>query len=228
MINLKFSIEWTYETKKKQKIQLTSEAVSLSEALLIAMDIEQTGRVKELVFTSDDGQTWTLKELKKLQTKVKEEPSEITAYFDGGFDKGTGECGLGAVIYYTLGNKKMRVRTNEKVAELDSNNEAEYAAFSFLVSALEELGITRQTVTFKGDSQVVLNQLSGEWPCYEENFSLWLDKIERQLEKLKIRPVYIPISRKENNEADKLATQALKSIKIHSNLELSKEDENDG
>lgn len=160
--------------------------------------------------------------------KVKEEPSDVTAYFDGGFDKQTKECGLGAVIYYTLGDHKLRMRMNEKVAEIDSNNEAEYAAFSFLVSALEELGITRQTVTFKGDSQVVLNQLSGEWPCYEEKFSRWLDKIEKQLSKLKIRPNYVPVSRKQNSEADQLATQAIKNIKIRSNLELSKEDEKNG
>ena len=66
----------------------------------------------------------------------------------------------------------------------------------------------------------MLNQLSGEWPCYEQNLNRWLDRIEVKLEKLNLRPVYEPISRKDNQEADSLATQALNGEEIFSKIEL--------
>lgn len=87
-----------------------------------------------------------------------------------------------------------------KLEQFESNNEAEYAAFHEAVRQMDELGIHHQSCVFKGDSLVVLNQLSGEWPCMEENLNKWLDRIEAKLDKLKIIPVCKPISRKENHK----------------------------
>ncbi len=220
---LKYSIEWSYQTKKKVQTALTSDYLSLNETILIAEDMLQTGRVKELSFTSEDGQSWNLKELKKLRDIVKDEPHNVVAYFDGGFHKNTKLAGFGAVVYYTQNGNRHRIRMNERANEIESNNEAEYAAFAYLVDILEEFGITRQEVLFKGDSQVVLNQLSGEWPCYEPEFNLWLDRIENKLKKLRITPKYEAISRKENTEADRLATQALEGIDINSKMTMNED-----
>lgn len=217
---LNYRIEWTYQTKRKIQTELISEFLPLNETLMITEDILQTGRVKEISFTSEDGQTWTHKELKKLKDIVKDEPHNVVAYFDGGYHKNTKLAGFGAVIYYTQSGNRHRIRMNERADVIESNNEAEYAAFSFLVQVLEEFGITRQKIVFKGDSQVVLNQLSGEWPCYEPEFNVWLDRIEDKLKKLKITPVYEAVSRKENTEADKLATQALEGININSKMTM--------
>jgi ribonuclease HI len=225
--DLKYRIEWTYQTKKKLQTMLLTEYLSLKETILYAEDFLQTGRVKQLNFTSEDGQSWTLKELKRLKDVVKDEPHDVVAFFDGGYQKDTKQAGFGAVIYYTQSSKRYRIRMNEKVAELTSNNEAEYAAFLYLVNVLEEYGITKQKIVFKGDSQVVLNQLSGEWPCYEEEFTIWLDRIENKLKKLLIRPEYEAISRKNNHEADKLATQALNGIEIRSKMTINEEVDDD-
>ncbi|WP_175639587.1 ribonuclease H family protein [Metabacillus schmidteae] len=217
---MNYRIEWTYQTKKKLQTELTSDFLSLNEIIMITEDILQTGRVKEISFTSEDGQSWTLKELKKLKDIVKDEPHDVVAYFDGGYHKNTKLAGFGAVIYFTQNGNRHRIRMNERADEIESNNEAEYAAFAYLVKVLEEYGITRQKVLFKGDSQVVLNQLSGEWPCYEPEFNVWLDRIEDKLKKLKITPQYEAVSRKENTEADKLATQALEGIEINSKMTM--------
>jgi len=217
---LKYRIEWMYQTKRKLQTELVSDFLSLNEAIMISEDILQTGRVKEITYTSEDGQTWNLKELKKLKDIVKDEPHDVVAYFDGGFHKNTKLAGFGAVIYFTQSGNRHRIRMNEKANEIESNNEAEYAAFAYLVKVLEEYGISRQKVLFKGDSQVVLNQLSGEWPCYEPEFNVWLDRIEAKLNQLKITPAYEPVSRKENTEADKLATQALEGIEIKSKMTI--------
>ncbi|WP_026562598.1 ribonuclease H family protein [Bacillus sp. J37] len=217
---MKYRIEWMYQTKRKLQTELVSDFLSLNEAIMISEDILQTGRVKEITYTSEDGQTWNLKELKKLKDIVKDEPHDVVAYFDGGFHKNTKLAGFGAVIYFTQSGNRHRIRMNEKANEIESNNEAEYAAFAYLVKVLEEYGISRQKVLFKGDSQVVLNQLSGEWPCYEPEFNVWLDRIEAKLNQLKITPAYEPVSRKENTEADKLATQALEGIEIKSKMTI--------
>lgn len=223
---MKYSIEWAYQTKKKLQTTILTDLLSLDETIMLAEDFMLTGRVKQLNFRSEDGQSWTLKELKRLKDIVKDEPHNVVAYFDGGYQKDIKLAGFGAVIYYTQGGNDYRIRMNEKVSGLASNNEAEYAAFFYLVNVLEEYGINKQKVVFKGDSQVVMNQLAGEWPCYEEEFINWLDRIEAKLKKLRITPEYEMIARKENNEADKLATQALNGIEIRSKLNLNGEVEN--
>jgi ribonuclease HI len=224
---LKYRIEWTYQTKRKLQTVVSTEFLSLNETIMFAEDFLQTGRVKQLYFSSEDGQSWTLKELKRLKDIVKDEPHDVVAFFDGGYQKDSKLAGFGAVIYFTQDGNRYRLRMNEKAAELTSNNEAEYAAFLYLVNVLEEYGICKQKILFKGDSQVVLNQLAGEWPCYEEEFTIWLDRIEKKLKMLHIIPEYEAISRKDNNEADKLATQAMNGIVIKSKITIEEVDENE-
>ncbi|RFU64088.1 hypothetical protein D0469_19255 [Peribacillus saganii] len=214
-------IQWTYSMAKRPEAVFTSEYMKAAAALLVLEDLEKTGRVKNVEFKDEIGTTWTKKELVKLLTEMKEEPQDIIVYFDGGYVKEDGMAGAGIVIYYTHGKDKRRIRMNRLLEELDSNNEAEYAAFYEGVIQLEVLGVHHQAVTFKGDSQVVLNQLSGDWPCFEDTLNAWLDRIEAKLKQLGIRPVYEPIPRKENQEADKLATQALKGEFISSTINLT-------
>lgn len=217
---MKLKLEWTYKTPKNQVITLMSDDVSAEEALLIADDFERTGRTKELVFYDERHTKWTKKEIIKLIKIVETEPQDIIGYFDGGYDIQSGKAGLGVAIYYSQNKKAYRVRVNEVFEEMESNNEAEYAAFWLMLNTIEELGVHHSTVTFKGDSHVVLNQLSGEWPCFEENLNRWLDRIEKRIEKLGIHPIYDPIGRKANTEADRLATQALEGTIVSSKIEI--------
>ncbi|MEH7381921.1 ribonuclease H family protein [Bacillus sp. JJ1533] len=217
---MKLKLEWTYKTPKNQVITLMSDEVSAEEALRLAEDFERTGRTKELVFYDERQTKWTKKELSKLIKEIETEPQDIMAYFDGGYDIQSGKAGLGAAIYYTQNKKPYRVRVNEVFEEMESNNEAEYAAFWLMLNTLEELGVHHSTVIFKGDSHVVLKQLSGEWPCFEDNLNRWLDRIEEKMKKLGIHPIYDPIGRKQNAEADRLATQALEGTIVSSKFEI--------
>lgn len=176
--------------------------------------------MKQITFYDEFEVAWTRKELEKLLMKVDSEPHEITIYFDGGFNHATNQAGLGVVVYYKQGEKQYRIRVNELISEMETNNEAEYAALFFALDLLEELGVSHIPCHIKGDSHVVLKQLEGEWPCYEESLNKWLDRIEQKIAQLKIKPTYFPLSRKDNKEADKLATQALEGVKVHSKLEL--------
>ncbi|MFS0823037.1 ribonuclease H family protein [Bacillus sp. 1P02SD] len=217
---MKLKLEWTYKTPKNQVITLMSDEVTAEDALRIAEDFERTGRTKDLVFYDERQTKWTKKELIKLIKEIETEPQDILAYFDGGYDIQSGNAGLGVAIYYTQNKKTYRVRVNEMFEEMESNNEAEYAAFWLMLNTLEELGVHHTTVTFKGDSQVVLNQLSGEWPCFEENLNRWLDRIEEKIQKMGIQANYHSIGRKQNTEADRLATQALEGTFVSSKFEI--------
>jgi ribonuclease HI len=218
---MKVIMQWTYGSTKKPDAVFTSDWIDAENGLIIAEDLEKTGRMKDVTFTDEVGTSWTKKELKKLLVKIEDDPSDVTVYFDGGYHKEDGLSGIGVAIYYTQGNKHWRLRMNALLGELGSNNESEYAALFEAVRQLEELGIHHQSCIFRGDSQVVLKQLSGEWPCFEENLNRWLDRIEEKMGNLAIKPIYEPIPRKENIEADKLATQALNGEEIASTLNVS-------
>ncbi|MBM7647925.1 ribonuclease HI [Bacillus ectoiniformans] len=208
-------IKWTYSFKGR-KTDFESDWMEKSEVLPIVNDLQKTGRVKTLSIMDELHNEWTLKEFAKLDKQLDEEPSDVQLFFDGGYNLSLNEAGIGVVIYYKKNDKNYRVRMNERLMQLESNNEAEYAALHRGVMMLEEIGVKQVPVTIFGDSNVVLKQLSGEWPCYEEVLNTWLDRIELKVKAMGIAPLYNPIDRKENKEADKLATQALEGTYVNS------------
>jgi ribonuclease HI len=217
---MKYQMEWKYKLKGTEGIDFRSDWLEAELAISGGEDIEKSGKCSELTFHDEMGQNWNLKELKRLVQEIEEDPHDVMVYFDGGFNKDTYEAGLGVVIYYRQGKKKFRLRANELIQEMETNNEAEYAAFYYSLNVLEELGVHQVPCDFKGDSQVVLKQLEGEWPCYEENLNRWLDRIEEKMKKLGLKPRLQSIPRNENKEADKLATQALEGKLINSKMQL--------
>jgi ribonuclease HI len=215
------SIEFTYKTPKGIEGRFRSDELETVEAISIAEDLEKNGRLMKLTFMDNHGNEWTLKQLKKFMSEIKEEPHHITIYFDGGYDIEKRIAGLGCAIYYEQNDKKYRLRKNALVEGLASNNEAEFAALSLSLKELELLAAHHLPVTFIGDSLVVINQLNGDWPCYEEELSIWIDRIEDHMKRLGITPSYEAVSRKNNREADQLATQALREIEIMSSKEIN-------
>nr|WP_239549260.1 ribonuclease H family protein [Scopulibacillus daqui] len=213
-------MELTYKTPKGIEAEFSSNEMNIEEALLIAEDVQKTGRAKHLTFIDENARSWTIKELKKFAEGIQTEPYHVSVYFDGGFNRETRKSGLGCAVYYEQNGKTYRVRKNALVDELESNNEAEYAALDLALKELERLGVHHLPVRVIGDSQVVIHQLNGEWPCYEESLSRWADRIESRMEKLGITPDYQSVSRKENREADQLASQALKGTDIMSTIDI--------
>ncbi|HEK9102535.1 TPA: reverse transcriptase-like protein [Bacillus pseudomycoides] len=218
---MKYKIYWLYKTKTSLQTELTTDYMNIEEALQFATDFEKTGRAKELLFYDEMGAEWTLKEMKKLGKQIEEEPQDIRIYFDGGYDLETKEAGVGICIYYKKGQKIYRVRRNAYIDGIYDNNEAEYAALLYGMNVLEELGIKYESVTLHGDSQVVLQQLAGEWPCYDEHLNHYLDQIEQKAKQMKLKLVCEPVARKQNKEAHQLATQALEGTVIDSHKEIT-------
>jgi len=217
----KVKIELVYKTAKGVEVAFDSDELVVKDAILIANDLQKTGRVKKMNFTDERGTDWTLKQLEKYITEIKEEPHHIKVYFDGGYDLKNKTAGLGCAIYYEQNERKYRLRKNALVEGLESNNEAEYAALHLGLKELEMLDVHHLPVTFVGDSLVVIHQLNGEWPCYEEELTTWIERIEEKIGALGITPTYEAISRKQNREADQLATQALNGVEITSEKEVN-------
>lgn len=211
---MKYRLEWKYKLKNNEQVPCSADWVTGETALQMGEELEAAGKVSDLYFYDEKGTSWILKEMKKLLAEIEEDPHDIIVYFDGGFQKETNQAGLGAVIFFNQGKKKYRLRANERFDELETNNEAEYAALYYALNLLEDLGVSHLSCEFKGDSQVVLKQLEGEWPCYEDVLNRWLDRIEEKMKALDIHPKYTVIPRKDNKEADKLATQALEGKEI--------------
>ncbi len=213
-------IDFTYRTPKGLQSLFQSEEMSADNAVKMAEDLERTGRVKNLSFIDSQDSTWSLKELKEFLKGIETEPHNIIVYFDGGYELESRRSGLGCVIYYDQSGKSYRLRKNAMVDELQSNNEAEYAALHLALKELETLGVHHLPVQIVGDSQVVINQLNGEWACFEEELSKWADRIDQKMKHLGLQPEYELLSRKKNQEADKLATQALNGVEILSTIEM--------
>ncbi|WP_085991594.1 ribonuclease H family protein [Oceanobacillus senegalensis] len=218
---MKVKMELTYRTPSGVEAIFYTDEMRVEKALMLMDDIEKKGRLKNVIFIDSQEHIWTLKELKKWEESIQTETHHVTVCFDGGFNESSKKSGLGCAIYYEQNGKRYRLRKNALVEELDTNNEAEYAALHLGLQELEYLGVHHLDVTFIGDSQVVINQLSGEWPCYEKELSKWADRIDAKLEQLGIRPEYQAISRKKNREADHLASQALSGIEIMSTIEIT-------
>ena len=214
-------IEWIYRIPKGPETVFRSEEMPAAQALLVAEDLARTGRAKNVTFIDQFDSTWSVKEMKGYLKGIETEPHNITVYFDGGFDLETSKSGLGCVIYYEQSGKSYRLRRNAPSAELTSNNEAEYAALYFGLQELELLNVHHLPVRFIGDSQVVINQLTGEWPALENILSGWADRIDEKLKVLGIQPEYELVQRKLNSEADRLATQALNGVSITATSEMT-------
>lgn len=137
-----------------------------------------------------------MKELSRQMEEIQTEPHNITVYFDGGYDLKTRTSGLGCAIYYEQNEKAYRLRKNARVEELESNNEAEYAACHLALQELEYLDVHHLPVTITGDSLVVIMQLKGEWPCYEPQLSRWADRIDNLISRMGIDPEFNLVSRK--------------------------------
>lgn len=215
---MKLTIHWKYQNNGVEA-EFTAEELTLHEALAVAEDLQNNNRTKSLQIFDEFESAWTVKNLKKFIKKMETEPSNVVVYFDGGFDLQSSQGGLGCAIYYEQNGKAFRVRRNRKLDYIGSNNESEYEALKFAIDILEELGVEMQTVQFIGDSQVVIHQMDGEWPVYEENLSNYADLIDEKLKKLGITPIYRLVPREKNDEADSLATQALKDIDISAKIE---------
>ena len=85
-----------------------------------------------------------------------------------------------------------------------TNNEAEYEALVAGLNLARAAGAT--SVVIYCDSQVITNQINGDYKCKGKRMKLYLDQVKRRIDDLQAKIILIP--RGENEQADRLAKAA--------------------
>lgn len=126
-----------------------------------------------------------------------------TLMFDGGSRGNPGLCGSGYVI---LNNEKVEYEGYQKVSDNNTNNFAEYMGVILGMELALENDIN--ILHIKGDSLLVINQLTGKWKVKSDNIKGLYTKAKTLIDQFKM--VTLSHLKRENNKlADALANKAM-------------------
>eukprot|EP00892_Ulva_mutabilis_P008777 jgi/Ulvmu1/6271/UM028_0129.1 len=132
----------------------------------------------------------------------------FVVYFDGGSRGNPGPAGCGAAVYEGLGDSDP-IATDYAYIGHATNNQAEYEGLILGLRLALKQGA--RSVTIRGDSMLVVNQVKGTWKANHESMRRLLDVVIKDIlprfSSYHIQHVY----RNENGEADRLANQAMDS-----------------
>jgi ribonuclease HI len=95
----------------------------------------------------------------------------------------------------------------EPFSKESSNNVAEYVALIKLLEWLLANGYNKFNVFIQGDSQLIINQLSGKYKVKSEKLKIYFDKTKILIKKFENLHIEW-ITREKNNAADSLANKA--------------------
>ena len=96
-----------------------------------------------------------------------------------------------------------------------TNNEAKYKALVVGLDLAKAAGAISVVIYY--DSQVITNQINGDYECKGARMKLYLDQVKRRVDDLRAKIIQIP--RGENEQADRLAKAALAEHMItHGNV----------
>ena len=124
-------------------------------------------------------------------------------YFDGASKGNPGPAGAGIVIANPEGRVILKY---SKELGTKTNNEAEYLALIELLQKALELGI--KELEIMGDSQLVINQVFGDWNINMPHLYALYEQATELLEKFdKVKARWIP--REKNQLADSLSNSAI-------------------
>jgi|LSQX01.1.fsa_nt_gb ribonuclease HI len=121
--------------------------------------------------------------------------------FDGASRGNPGEAGAGAVLFDEQG---VPVWECAQPLGKRTNNEAEYLALLLLLEEVERRGTAAE---IRGDSQLVVNQVTGRWKINEPRLRELAERAVDLLRRTKSSISWVP--REQNAEADRLSNVAL-------------------
>lgn len=128
----------------------------------------------------------------------------VTIYTDGGARGNPGPAAAGIVIID--GGKQTEVK--QYLGERQTNNWAEYEAVIIALGRCLEMQMLGRDIEFRLDSQLVVEQLKGNWKIKEPGLKKQAAKVHSLLKDFgAVTFTYVP--RAENKEADRLVNEAL-------------------
>jgi len=129
---------------------------------------------------------------------------KIVIYTDGGARGNPGPAGAGAVII----DGETTFELKKYLGERQTNNWAEYEAVALALTEAKEKGLARRALEVRMDSQLVVEQLSGNWKIKEPALKTQAAKVRTLLIDFPSHKfLYVP--RAQNKEADRLVNEAI-------------------
>ena len=130
---------------------------------------------------------------------------KVVIYTDGGARGNPGPAGAGAVIHDGVN----KIEFKKFVGENKTNNWAEYEAVALALQEAKKKGLAKRSIELRMDSQLVAEQLSGNYQVKEE--TLWPQYMKVHNLLVANFPdhtvTYVP--REQNKEADRLVNEAI-------------------
>lgn len=137
---------------------------------------------------------------------------KIIIYTDGGSRGNPGPAAIGVLF---CNEKRIPFKKYSQYLGQMTNNEAEYQAVIFALKKIKSLfgkKLTKETeVEIRSDSELLINQLNGRYKILDSTLQplfleIWNLKMDFRKVKFKL------ISRKKNEQADKLVNDTLNSF----------------
>lgn len=133
--------------------------------------------------------------------------SKIIIYTDGGARGNPGPAGAGVVIQ----DGDTVYEFKKYLGEKQTNNWAEYEAVALALQEAKKKGLAGRSVEVRLDSQLVAEQLSGNWKIKEPALKSQAAKVRALLVDFPEHTfVYVP--REQNKEADRLVNEAMDEV----------------
>ena len=130
----------------------------------------------------------------------------LIIYTDGASRGNPGNAGIGVVIYDDEGNELEKYK---KFIGQQTNNVAEYTALVESLNLLESRSLNGSKIIFYCDSNLLVNQISGNFIIRNEGLRKLSLEFWRIVKKLGLEFDIIHIPREKNKVADKLANEAI-------------------
>lgn len=133
----------------------------------------------------------------------------LTGFFDGACAPNPGEVGLGTVIFDADGAE---FDWAYDYREHGTNNFAEYNAAILLLERASELGV--KSLKCIGDSQLVINQINGQFSCYAPDLMPLLARVKELCNAFE-HIEFSWVKRNQNARADELSQIGLNNRRFN-------------
>ncbi|MCO5588903.1 hypothetical protein L7F22_042864 [Adiantum nelumboides] len=131
----------------------------------------------------------------------------VVYYFDGAYKQKVDKASVGISIQDEDGQKVFG--KGLLVENTHSNNEAEYVALALGLEWCVSMGIKRLNVF--GDALLLIKQVHGTWACRNQSLVPRLRRVKELMKRFEAIQLY-HVPRKENQEADALASVQLQEV----------------
>lgn len=138
---------------------------------------------------------------------------DFTLYFDGACEPNPGGTGSWGYVLHGRPDSPITGMGSIPTGPTTTNNVAEWHALGFGLRRVqkgfkEDGWVYPGLLLIRGDSKLVVNQLTGEWACRAEHLIPLRDRCREILEQIGIawRAEWVP--REDNTEADALSVDA--------------------